>query len=108
MNIDKELDTRGLNCPLPILKGQEGTDGNAERPAAACGRRTDSGSTRDFQAFAKQTGNELVEQQVAGERLYPRAENGAESALSDRPASRPQACFAALGAPTSRSAAFSR
>jgi TusA-related sulfurtransferase len=65
MNIDKELDTRGLNCPLPILKAKkalaEMTTGQLLKVVS-----TDAGSTRDFQAFAKQTGNELVEQQSAG------------------------------------------
>ena len=65
MNIDKELDTRGLNCPLPILKAKkalaEMTSGQLLKVVS-----TDAGSTRDFQAFAKQTGNELIEQQTAG------------------------------------------
>lgn len=65
MNIDKELDTRGLNCPLPILKAKKAlaelSSGQVLRVVA-----TDSGSVRDFQAFAKQTGNELVEQQTEG------------------------------------------
>lgn len=65
MNIDKELDTRGLNCPLPILKAKKAL---AEMLSGQLLRvlSTDAGSTRDFQAFAKQTGNELVEQQVQG------------------------------------------
>lgn len=65
MNADKELDARGLNCPLPILKAKkalaEMTSGQTLRVVS-----TDSGSVRDFQAFAKQTGNELVEQQTVG------------------------------------------
>ena len=65
MNIDKELDTRGLNCPLPILKAKkalaEMTSGQLLRVVS-----TDAGSTRDFQAFAKQTGNDLVDQQAVG------------------------------------------
>jgi TusA-related sulfurtransferase len=65
MNIDKELDTRGLNCPLPILKAKkalaEMTSGQYLKVVS-----TDAGSTRDFQAFAKQTGNDLVEQQTVG------------------------------------------
>jgi tRNA 2-thiouridine synthesizing protein A len=65
MNIDKEIDTRGLNCPLPILKAKkalsEMTSGQLLRVVA-----TDGGSVRDFQAFARQTGNELVEQESAG------------------------------------------
>jgi tRNA 2-thiouridine synthesizing protein A len=66
MNIDKEIDTRGLNCPLPILKAKKAlTDmrtGELLKVVA-----TDPGSVRDFQAFAKQTGNELVEQQTIGQ-----------------------------------------
>lgn len=65
MQIDKELDTRGLNCPLPILKAKkaltEMQTGQLLRVVS-----TDAGSTRDFQAFAKQTGNDLMEQVVAG------------------------------------------
>ena len=61
MNIQKELDTRGLNCPLPILKAKKAladmTSGQVLKVVA-----TDPGSRRDFQAFARQTGNELVEQ----------------------------------------------
>ena len=61
MNIQKELDTRGLNCPLPILKAKKAladmTSGQVLKVLA-----TDPGSMRDFQAFARQTGNELVEQ----------------------------------------------
>jgi TusA-related sulfurtransferase len=65
MNIDRELDARGLNCPLPILKAKkalaEMTSGQVLKVIA-----TDSGSHRDFQAFAKQTGNELIQQETAG------------------------------------------
>jgi len=60
MTIDKELDARGLNCPLPILKAKKAlaelTSGQLLRVLS-----TDQGSIRDFQAFAKQTGNEMVE-----------------------------------------------
>ena len=65
MNIDKELDTRGLNCPLPILKAKKAlTDMQSGQLLRVVS--TDSGSPRDFQAFAKQTGNELIEQSSAG------------------------------------------
>lgn len=61
MEISKELDTRGLNCPLPILKAKkalaEMNSGQTLKVVA-----TDPGSVRDFQAFARQTGNELLEQ----------------------------------------------
>ena len=65
MNIDKELDTRGLNCPLPILKAKKALaameSGQLLRVVS-----TDAGSTRDFQAFAKQTGYDLMDQQTVG------------------------------------------
>jgi tRNA 2-thiouridine synthesizing protein A len=65
MQADKELDARGLNCPLPILRAKKAlTDmstGQTLRIVA-----TDGGSVRDFQAFAKQTGNELLHQESAG------------------------------------------
>ena len=65
MKIDKEIDTRGLNCPLPILKAKKAlTDMHTGELLTVVA--TDSGSVRDFQAFAKQTGNELVEQQNVG------------------------------------------
>jgi TusA-related sulfurtransferase len=65
MEIHKEIDTRGLNCPLPILKAKKAMaelDSGQRHKVVA----TDTGSLRDFQAFAKQTGNELVEQQTVG------------------------------------------
>ena len=59
MNFDKELDARGLNCPLPILRAKktlnEMTSGQNLKIIA-----TDPGSVKDFAAFAKQTGNELL------------------------------------------------
>ena len=65
MDIHKEIDTRGLNCPLPILKAKKAladmASGELLKVVA-----TDAGSLRDFQAFAKQTGNELVDQQTVG------------------------------------------
>ena len=62
MDAQKELDTRGLNCPLPILKAKKALadmhSGEVLKVVA-----TDPGSMRDFQAFARQTGNELIEQE---------------------------------------------
>ena len=65
MDVTRELDTRGLNCPLPILKAKKAL---AEMVSGELLRvvSTDPGSVRDFQAFARQTGNELVEQTQAG------------------------------------------
>ena len=65
MNIDQELDTRGLNCPLPILKAKKALSG-MESGQVLRVTATDSGSVRDFQAFSRQTGNELLEQVTAG------------------------------------------
>jgi len=66
MDFHKELDTRGMNCPLPILKAKKALadmhSGEILKVVA-----TDPGSMRDFQAFARQTGNELVEQSSANE-----------------------------------------
>jgi TusA-related sulfurtransferase len=66
MDIHKEIDTRGLNCPLPILKAKKALADMASGQLLKV-LATDSGSLRDFQAFAKQTGNELVEQKTVGE-----------------------------------------
>jgi len=59
MNFDKELDARGLNCPLPILRAKKSlaelNSGQILKISA-----TDPGAVKDFQAFAKQTGNELL------------------------------------------------
>ena len=69
MQIDKEVDARGLNCPLPILKAKKALSdmlsGQILRVVA-----TDAGSVRDFQAFAKQTGNELVDQETVGDDFF--------------------------------------
>lgn len=65
LQIDREIDTRGLNCPLPILKAKKALNdmqtGQLLKVVA-----TDPGSLRDFQAFARQTGHGLVEQQTVG------------------------------------------
>ena len=59
-NFDVELDARGLNCPLPILRAKKSinsmTAGQVLRIIA-----TDPGSVKDFEAFCKQTGNELLD-----------------------------------------------
>ena len=59
MNFDRELDARGLNCPLPILRTKKALNdmqsGQVLKIVA-----TDPGSVKDFQAFSKQTGNELL------------------------------------------------
>jgi tRNA 2-thiouridine synthesizing protein A len=68
MEAQKEVDARGLNCPLPILKAKKAlTDmlsGEVLKVVA-----TDPGSMRDFQAFARQTGNALIEQ-TSGEKEF--------------------------------------
>ncbi len=66
MQTDQEIDTRGLNCPLPILKAKKAL-ASMESGQLLKVLSTDAGSLRDFQAFAKQTGNELLEQQTLGD-----------------------------------------
>ena len=63
MHADKEIDTRGLNCPLPILKAKKALADMATGQTLKV-ISTDQGSIRDFQAFARQTGNELLEQET--------------------------------------------
>ena len=64
MNFDKEFDASGLACPLPIVKTKKALNdmqsGQVLRILA-----TDPGSVKDFQAFAKQTGNDLLSQSEA-------------------------------------------
>ena len=66
MQIDLEVDARGLNCPLPILRAKKALAGMASGQVLKV-VATDTGSLRDFQAFARQTGNELLEQRSEGE-----------------------------------------
>ncbi len=65
-DITKELDASGLNCPMPILRAKKALKelqaGDVLRIIA-----TDPGSVKDFEAFAKQTGNELLESTEEGE-----------------------------------------
>ena len=63
--VNREIDTRGLNCPLPILKAKKALADMARGELLRV-VSTDAGSVRDFQAFARQTGNDLVEQTTAG------------------------------------------
>ncbi len=61
MEFDRDLDVKGLNCPLPILRTKKAL---AEMESGKILRvlATDPGSMKDFPAFAKQTGNELLGQ----------------------------------------------
>ncbi|MGA7984400.1 MAG: sulfurtransferase TusA family protein [Burkholderiales bacterium] len=65
MDFDKELDARGLNCPLPILRAKKALtelqSGQVLKIVA-----TDPGAVKDFQAFAKQTGNDLLSHAAEG------------------------------------------
>lgn len=70
MDFQKELDARGLNCPLPILKTKKSladmTSGQVLKVVS-----TDCGSVKDMQAFANQTGNQLISQSEAnGEYVF--------------------------------------
>lgn len=66
---DQELDATGLNCPLPILRAKKSL------AAMESGQvlhiiATDPGAVKDFEAFAKQTGNELMESREDGGKFY--------------------------------------
>jgi tRNA 2-thiouridine synthesizing protein A len=65
MSFDAELDAKGLNCPLPILRAKKAigelSSGQVLKIVA-----TDPGSVKDFEAFCKQTGNELMSSAEAG------------------------------------------
>ncbi|MDR3367775.1 sulfurtransferase TusA family protein [Rhodoferax sp.] len=69
MHIDKEIDTSGLNCPLPILHAKRALS-TMESGQTLQVTATDKGSLRDFKAFAQQTGNELLDQQTIGDSTY--------------------------------------
>lgn len=57
---DKELDARGLNCPLPILRAKKALNDMSSGQTLHI-IATDPGSVKDFEAFARQTGNALLE-----------------------------------------------
>lgn len=59
MNFDKELDARGLACPLPIVKTRKALSDMASGQVLKV-TATDSGSMADMAAFSEQTGNQLL------------------------------------------------
>jgi tRNA 2-thiouridine synthesizing protein A len=65
MSADQELDARGLNCPLPILRAKKTLNDMSGGQVLSI-IATDPGSVKDFEAFAKQTGNELMESREEG------------------------------------------
>jgi tRNA 2-thiouridine synthesizing protein A len=67
---DRELDARGLSCPLPILRAKKSLNDMRSGEVLKI-RATDPGSVRDFQAFARQTGHQLVSStEAAGEFIF--------------------------------------
>jgi tRNA 2-thiouridine synthesizing protein A len=66
---DTELDASGLNCPLPILRAKKTLNGMAAGQVLHI-IATDPGSVKDFDAFAKQTGNELMESKEDGGKFH--------------------------------------
>lgn len=65
MDFNKELDARGLNCPLPILKTKKALNDLSSGQVLKV-ISTDAGSVKDMEAFSKQTGNELLGSQDQG------------------------------------------
>jgi len=59
MQFDKEIDTRGLNCPLPILRTKKAL-GDVQSGQVLKVVATDPGSVKDFETFSKQTGHTLI------------------------------------------------
>ncbi|NNJ92952.1 MAG: sulfurtransferase TusA family protein [Gammaproteobacteria bacterium] len=66
---DQELDASGLNCPLPILRAKKTLNG-MEADQVLHIIATDPGSVKDFEAFCKQTGNELLESKEEGGKFH--------------------------------------
>ncbi len=64
--VNQELDARGLNCPLPILRAKKAINGMAAGEVLKV-LATDPGAVKDFEAFCKQTGNELLQSANAGD-----------------------------------------
>ncbi len=69
MEFDKEVDARGLNCPLPILRAKKAL-AEIESGQTVKVLATDPGSVKDFQAFARQTGNDLLGQNETPDRVF--------------------------------------
>lgn len=68
-DFDDELDASGLNCPLPILRAKKALNG-MDTDKVLHIIATDPGSVKDFEAFAKQTGNELLESTEEGGKFH--------------------------------------
>ncbi len=68
-NFDEELDATGLNCPLPILRAKKALNGLTSGKVLHI-ISTDPGSVKDFDAFAKQTGNTLLESREEGGKFH--------------------------------------
>tara|TARA_Y100001970_G_scaffold289530_1_gene420256 strand:+ start:830 stop:1060 length:231 start_codon:yes stop_codon:yes gene_type:complete len=68
-DFDKELDTSGLNCPLPIIKAKKEINGMDAGEVLHI-ISTDPGAVKDFESFAKQTGNELINSEEKDNKFY--------------------------------------
>ncbi len=68
-DFDQELDASGLNCPLPILRAKKALAGLSAGQVLHV-IATDPGAVKDFEAFAKQTGNELIDSKEEGGKFY--------------------------------------
>ena len=68
-DFDKELDTSGLNCPLPIIKAKKEIN-TMETGQTLHVISTDPGAVKDFESFANQTGNELVSSEEKENKFY--------------------------------------
>lgn len=68
-DFDQELDASGLNCPLPILRAKKALSSLSSGQVLHI-IATDPGAVKDFEAFSKQTGNQLMESREEGGKFY--------------------------------------
>lgn len=68
-DFNQELDATGLNCPLPILRAKK-TLNKMDSGEVLQVVATDPGAVKDFAAFSKQTGNELLESREDNGKFY--------------------------------------
>src|SRR5205807_907720 len=83
MDFDREVDARGLNCPLPILRTKKALTGMQSGQVLKV-LATDPGAVKDFQSFSRQTGHELLRDRFAGPHTTDLASAKAYTAVSFR------------------------
>jgi tRNA 2-thiouridine synthesizing protein A len=98
MHIDNELDVRGQKCPMPILLTRRALDGMAEEQVLKV-TATDPAAPKDFQAFARKTGNVLLESEESGGEYRFFIRKKAQAAGAEAPGTETAACSATAAGP---------